>query len=125
MESFHINAVLQHVPQNDFLPAANDENRLLLSKVEQLLEQRDQKNEFNIQLEQRVNWLQNQYKCSQDELQQNLHLIDAHCKQFESEHHLYKLAENAHTAVKKDFADLENAFRQLGERDRLAERKSK
>lgn len=121
----HINAVVQQMgmPDGNFVPTANAENRILLSKMQQLMEQRNHKNGLHAQLVERINWLQDHYNNSQNEVQQNSRLIDAHRKQFESEQHMCKLAENEHGATKKEFAELENEFGQLGERDRFVESK--
>lgn len=122
----HINAVVQQMglSQDNFTPPANDENRFLLSKMQQLTKKRNQKNDLRAQLAERVNWLQEHYKSSQSELQQNSQLIDAHRNQFESEQHIYSLTENEHAATKKEFAELETIFQQLGERDRFVESKN-
>lgn len=110
--------------QGDSVPPANEENRILLKKMQQLTEQRNHKNGLHEQLVERVRWLQDHYASSQRELQQNLRLIDAHRNQFESEQHLHKLAENEHVATKKEFDDLEKVFGQLEERDRFVESKN-
>lgn len=123
----HINAVVEQMalPQDDtFAPIANDENRLLLKNMQQLMEQRDRKNGFHAQLGERVKCLQEHYRASEVEIDQNLRLIDAHRKQFEMEQHMHKLAENEHTATKKEFSELEKVFGALGERDRFVESKN-
>lgn len=109
---------------DNLLPTANEANRCLLKEMQSLMEEREQKNVLQARLQERVSWLQDHYKNSQNEIQQNFRLIDAHRNQFDSEQHFRKLAENEHAATKKEFTELENAFAQLTERDRLTESKS-
>lgn len=119
-------AVVQQMglPEGNFVPTANDENRILLEAMQKLMEHRNQQNELHARLQERVDWLQRHYKHSQHEIQQNSLLIDAHRNQFESEHHMCKLAENGHLATRKEFIELETVFGQLGEQDRFVESKN-
>lgn len=122
----HVSAVVQQMglSHDNSVPTANDENRILLNNIRQLEEERKRKNGLHELLAERVHWLQDHYKSSQDELQQNSRLIDAHRNQFESEEHMCKLAENEHMATKKEFADLENEYVLLADRNRFVESKN-
>lgn len=70
----HINAVMETMnwPEDAFVPIANEENRKLMDRLQQLLETKDNKANHLKQLNERTELLRAHYKDAETDINQNL-----------------------------------------------------
>lgn len=70
----HINAVMQSLnwPDDAFMPIANDENRRLMNRMEELITAKDKKSKFLEQLEERVKWFSEHHQNAKADFTLNL-----------------------------------------------------
>lgn len=70
----HIQTVLDKMGWTDdaFVPIANDENRQLMQRMQQLMSEKSLKINLDEQLKDRVKWLKGHFQNAQIDIQQNL-----------------------------------------------------
>lgn len=70
----HIQLVLDKMGWTDdaFVPVANEENRQLMQRIQQLIDEKSSKIHFNAQLKDRVKWLTGHRENTQADIQQNM-----------------------------------------------------
>lgn len=70
----HIQAVLDKMGFTDdaFVPIANDRNRQLMQRMQQLISEKSTKSNLNEQLKDRVKWLKEHFQNAQVDIQQNM-----------------------------------------------------
>lgn len=137
----HIQTVLDKMGWTDdaFVPMANDQNRQLMQRMQQLLNEKGEKSNLNEQLQDRVKWLKGHYQNTETDIQQNLvcilkfkrvlrfffkyvlflnqKLLDAHRCQWDAESHMYKVAENERTSLVKQIKNCVKKTDELKETD--------
>uniref|UniRef100_A0A034WJT6 Coiled-coil domain-containing protein 39 n=1 Tax=Bactrocera dorsalis TaxID=27457 RepID=A0A034WJT6_BACDO len=84
------------------IPMASKENLCILAEMEQMVEEKIQMLESNIQTEDRLEKLLQHSKNAEMCVNQNLKLLQAHQTEVHTEIHLYKVAERVQSKLKAD-----------------------
>lgn len=84
------------------IPMANKENLCILAEMEQMVEEKIQMLESNIQTEDRLEKLLQHSKNAEMCMNQNLKLLQAHQTEVHTEIHLYKVADRVNSKLKVD-----------------------
>ncbi|XP_017486700.1 PREDICTED: coiled-coil domain-containing protein 39 [Rhagoletis zephyria] len=87
---------------NSEIPMANKENLCILAEMEQMVEEKLQLLESNIQTEDRLEKLLQHSKNAEMCVNQNLKLLQAHQSEVHTEAHLFKVAERVQSKLKVD-----------------------
>ncbi|XP_037037232.1 coiled-coil domain-containing protein 39 [Bradysia coprophila] len=103
-----------------FVPIANDENKMLMEQMQHRSTEKEHKVELERQLNDRLQRLTKNLDNTQQTIQENSKLLEAHRSQLTDEQHLFKISEHECSTYTRGVRDVQKQHQDLEKNDKRA-----